>query len=71
MGQFEPMRGGGPAVSGDKKADPRGSAEMDQRRKAFGTSYLISLWSVWRLRKGLYFFFSMRSVTVFLFRFVR
>ena len=31
-------------------------------------AYLISLWSVWRLRCGLYFFFSIRSVTVFLFR---
>src|SRR5882724_7754990 len=34
-------------------------------------TYLISLCSVWRLRKGLYFFFSMRSVTVFLLRVVR
>jgi len=33
--------------------------------------YLISLWRVWRLRCQLYFFFSMRSVTVFLLRTVK
>ena len=40
-------------------------------RKGAAGNYLISLWRVWRLRWGLYFFFSMRSVTVFLFRNVR
>ena len=42
-----------------------------QRASGRNAPYLISLCSVWRRRWGLYFFFSMRSVTVFLLRVVR
>jgi hypothetical protein len=52
-----------------KKPDRRNSRALKFKQEI--EAYLISLWSVWRLRKGLYFFFSMRSVTVFLLRLVR